>query len=169
MHELVTVFPAREYITDEEHIREAIHDIELELEDQIKYFRHEEEKLIEAQRALNSARATTLKCCERLDSPLGSKTTHATLIVVRRAARHSRLIDYLPEDHLLFIDESHMTVPQIRGMFNGDRQRKQVLVELWLPPAQRAWTTVPLKLRGIREAGGANDLYQRDAGALRDE
>ena len=126
-HELVTIFPAREYITDEEHIREAIGDIELELEEQIKYFKGED-KLIEAQRIEQRTRYDVEMLREvGFTTGIENYSRHFD----RRPAGSApfTLIDYLPDDHLLIIDESHMTLPQIRGMYNGDRQRKQVLID----------------------------------------
>ena len=127
VHELVTVFPAREYITDDEHIRDAIHDIEKELEEQIKYFRHEE-KLIEAQRIEQRTRYD-IEMLREVGFTTGIENYSRHFDRRPPGSAPFTLIDYLPEDHLLIIDESHMTVPQIRGMFNGDRQRKQVLVD----------------------------------------
>ena len=126
-HELVTIFPAREYITDDEHIREAIHDIEVELEEQIKYFKGED-KLIEAQRIEQRTRYDVEMLREvGFTTGIENYSRHFD----RRPAGSApfTLIDYLPDDHLVIIDESHMTLPQVRGMYNGDRQRKQVLID----------------------------------------
>ena len=127
VHELVTVFPAREYITDDEHIRDAIHDIEKELEEQIKYFRREE-KLIEAQRIEQRTRYD-IEMLREVGFTTGIENYSRHFDRRPPGSAPFTLIDYLPEDHLFIIDESHMTVPQIRGMYNGDRQRKQVLVD----------------------------------------
>ena len=126
-HELVTVFPAREYITDDEHIREALHDIEKELEEQVNYFK-KKDKLIEAQRIEQRTRYDVEMLREvGFTTGIENYSRHFD----RRAPGSApfTLIDYLPDDHLLVIDESHMTVPQIRGMYNGDRARKQVLID----------------------------------------
>ncbi|MDE2820728.1 MAG: excinuclease ABC subunit UvrB [Chloroflexota bacterium] len=126
-HELVTIFPAREYITDEEHIREALHDIEAELEEQIKYFTGED-KLIEAQRIEQRTRYD-IEMLREVGFTTGIENYSRHFDRRPPGSAPFTLIDYLPDDHLLIIDESHMTVPQIRGMYNGDRQRKQVLVD----------------------------------------
>ena len=126
-HELVTVFPAREYITDDEHIREAIHDIEVELEEQIKYFKRED-KLIEAQRIEQRTRYD-VEMLREVGFTTGIENYSRHFDRRPPGSAPFTLIDYLPDDHLLIIDESHMTVPQIRGMYNGDRQRKQVLID----------------------------------------
>ena len=127
IHELVTIFPAREYITDEEHIREALHDIELELEEQIKHFKRED-KLIEAQRIEQRTRYD-IEMLREVGFTTGIENYSRHFDRRPEGSAPFTLIDYLPEDHLLVIDESHMTVPQIRGMYNGDRARKQILVD----------------------------------------
>ncbi len=126
-HERVTIFPAREYITDEEHIREALHDIEMELEEQIKYFKGED-KLIEAQRIEQRTRYD-VEMLREVGFTTGIENYSRHFDRRPPGSAPFTLIDYLPDDHLLIIDESHMTVPQIRGMYNGDRQRKQVLID----------------------------------------
>ncbi|MCY3779849.1 MAG: excinuclease ABC subunit UvrB [Chloroflexi bacterium] len=127
IHNLVTIFPAREYITDEEHIREALTDIEAELEEQIAYFKRED-KLIEAQRIEQRTRYD-IEMLREVGFTTGIENYSRHFDRRPPGSAPYTLIDYLPEDHLLVIDESHMTVPQIRGMYNGDRQRKQVLVD----------------------------------------
>ena len=126
-HTLVTVFPAREYITDEEHIQEALHDIEAELEKQINYFKRED-KLIEAQR-IEQRTNYDLEMLREVGFTTGIENYSRHFDRRPPGSAPFTLIDYLPDDHLLVIDESHMTVPQIRGMYNGDRQRKQVLID----------------------------------------
>ncbi len=126
-HELVTVFPAREYITDDEHIREALHDIEKELEEQVNYFK-KEDKLIEAQRIEQRTRYD-IEMLREVGFTTGIENYSRHFDRRAPGSAPFTLIDYLPDDHLLVIDESHMTVPQIRGMYNGDRARKQVLID----------------------------------------
>ena len=127
IHELVTIFPAREYITDEEHIREALHDIEIELEEQIRYFKREG-KFIEAERIEQRTRYD-IEMLREVGFTTGIENYSRHLDRRAPGSAPFTLIDYLPEDHLLVIDESHMTVPQIRGMYNGDKARKQILVD----------------------------------------
>ena len=127
IHDLVTIFPAREYITDDEHIREALHEIEEELEEQISYFKRED-KLIEAQRIEQRTRYD-IEMLREVGFTTGIENYSRHFDRRPPGSAPYTLIDYLPEDHLLVIDESHMTIPQIRGMYNGDRQRKQVLVD----------------------------------------
>lgn len=126
-HEQVTIFPAREYITDEEHIQEALHDIEAELEEQIKYFKGED-KLVEAQRIEQRARYD-IEMLREVGFTTGIENYSRHFDRRPAGSAPYTLIDYLPDDHLLIIDESHMTLPQVRGMYNGDRGRKQVLID----------------------------------------
>ena len=127
VHTQVTIFPAREYITDEEHIREALGDVELELEEQIAYFKRED-KLIEAQRIEQRTRYD-IEMLREVGFTTGIENYSRHFDRRPPGSAPYTLIDYLPEDHLLIIDESHMTVPQIRGMYIGDRRRKEVLVD----------------------------------------
>jgi excinuclease ABC subunit B len=127
VHELVTIFPAREYITDDEHIREALLDIEKELEEQILSFKRED-KLLEAQRIEQRTRYD-IEMLREVGFTTGIENYSRHFDRRAPGSAPFTLIDYLPEDHLLVIDESHMTVPQIRGMYNGDRARKQILVD----------------------------------------
>ncbi len=127
VHDLVTIFPAREYITDDEHIREALHDIEAELEQQVAHFKRED-KLIEAQRIEQRTRYD-IEMLREVGFTTGIENYSRHFDRRPPGSAPYTLIDYLPEDHLLIIDESHMTVPQIRGMYNGDRARKQILVD----------------------------------------
>jgi len=124
--EQVQIFPAKHYITQEDRMKQAIADIEAELEEQLQRFKAEG-KFLEAQRIEQRARYDIEMLKEVAIAP-GSKTTPATSISVRWLAAVD--VDGLPaSEYLLFLDESHMTVPQIRGMFNGDRNRKNTLVE----------------------------------------
>ena len=127
VHSQVTIFPAREYITDEEHIREALHDVELELEAQIAHFKRED-KLIEAQRIEQRTRYD-IEMLREVGFTTGIENYSRHFDRRPPGSAPYTLIDYLPDDHLLVIDESHMTVPQIRGMYNGDKRRKEVLVD----------------------------------------
>ncbi|MCY4147434.1 MAG: excinuclease ABC subunit UvrB [Chloroflexi bacterium] len=127
VHQQITVFPAREYITDDEHIREALHEIEQELDEQITRLKRAD-KLIEAQRIEQRTRYD-IEMLREVGFTTGIENYSRHFDRRPPGSAPYTLIDYLPEDHLLVIDESHMTVPQIRGMFNGDRARKQVLVD----------------------------------------
>jgi excinuclease ABC subunit B len=98
--------------------------------------------------ASSSAPCTTWRCCARWASLPASRTTAATSTSARPAPPWT-LLDYFPADYLMVIDESHMTIPQVRGMYNGDRSRKNP-GRLRLPPAQRHGQPAA-QLRRIRE------------------
>jgi hypothetical protein len=92
-----------------------------------------------------------------------SRTTAATLRAVPRASGRTRCYDYFPDDFLLFIDESHVTIPQLGAMYNGDRNRKRGAGGPRLPPAQRTGQS-PAAVRGDRSALAAGGVRQRHAG-----
>jgi excinuclease ABC subunit B len=123
----VDIYPAKHYLTAEDKTKDAIKDIEAELEERIAFFKANE-KYLEAQRIEQRARYD-LEMLREVGycSGIENYSRHFD----RRAPGTPpwTLVDFLPSDYLLIIDESHMTVPQIRGMYNGDRARKETLVE----------------------------------------
>ena len=123
----VDIYPAKHYLTAEDKTKEAIKDIEAELEERMAFFKANE-KYLEAQRIEQRARYD-LEMLREVGycSGIENYSRHFD----RRAPGTPpwTLVDFLPSDYLLIIDESHMTVPQIRGMYNGDRSRKETLVE----------------------------------------
>lgn len=123
----VDIFPAKHYITDEQRLKKAIGDIEVELDERLKFFK-DNNKLLEAQRIEQRTRYD-LEMLREVGYCSGVENYSRHLD--QRAAGSSpwTLMDYLPSDYLLIIDESHMTIPQIRGMYHGDRSRKSVLAE----------------------------------------
>ena len=123
----IDVFPAKHYITQEDRLKKAITDIEVELEDRLNFFKNEG-KLLEAQR-LEQRTRYDLEMLREVGYCSGVENYSRHLDQRAAGTPPWTLIDYLPHDYLLFLDESHMTVPQIRGMYNGDRSRKEVLVE----------------------------------------
>jgi len=123
----VTIFPSREYITEQANIQRAIHDIERELEEQLAYFR-KEDKLVEAQRLEQRVRYD-LDMLREVGYTSGIENYSRHFDGRPPGSAPYTLLDYMPDDYLMVIDESHMTVPQLRGMYNGDRQRKSTLVE----------------------------------------
>lgn len=126
-HPQVTIFPAKQFVADEEKTRQALHDIEQELEDQIKYFRNND-KLVEAQRIEQRTRYD-IEMIREVGYASGIENYSRHLDQRPAGSPPHTLLDYFPDDYMLVIDESHMTVPQVRGMYNGDRARKQTLVE----------------------------------------
>ena len=123
----IDIYPAKHFVTSQERMQEALRSIEDELGEQLVIL-NREGKLLEAQRLEQRTRydvemmQETGYCAgvENYSRHLGGREAGSTPYT---------LIDYFPEDYLLFIDEAHMTLPQIRGMYNGDRARKEVLVE----------------------------------------
>lgn len=122
-----TLYPATHYITTEEKMKQAIKDIHFELEDRLKLLRSEN-KLLEAQR-LEMRTRYDLEMLEEMGFCSGIENYSRFLTGRQPGEAPSCLIDYFPDDYLLFIDESHVTVPQIGAMYAGDRARKTTLVD----------------------------------------
>ncbi|MCJ7717486.1 MAG: excinuclease ABC subunit UvrB [Anaerolineales bacterium] len=123
----VSIYPAKHFITEEEKLRQAIVDIENELDEQIIYF-NKHGKLLEAQR-IEQRSKYDLEMLREIGYCSGIENYSRHLDQRPPQSAPWTMMDYLPQDYLLILDESHMTVPQIRGMFNGDRSRKATLVE----------------------------------------
>ena len=123
----VSIFPAKHFITEEEKLRQAIVDIEEELDEQIIYF-NKHGKLLEAQRIEQRCKYD-LEMLREIGYCSGIENYSRHLDQRPPRSAPWTMMDYLPQDYLLILDESHMTVPQIRGMFNGDQSRKATLVE----------------------------------------
>ncbi|CAD2079066.1 UvrABC system protein B [Jeotgalicoccus coquinae] len=120
------IFPASHFVTREEKLKVAIERIEKELEEQLKKFRAED-KLLEAQR-LEQRTNYDLEMMREMGFCSGIENYSVHLTLRDPGSTPYTLIDYF-KDFLIMIDESHVTVPQIRGMYNGDKARKQVLVD----------------------------------------
>ncbi|MBA4383480.1 MAG: excinuclease ABC subunit B [Anaerolinea sp.] len=123
----VEIFPAKHYIANETRLKQAVTDIETELDDQVKYF-NSNQRLLEAQRIEQRCRYD-LEMLKEVGYCSGIENYSRHLDQRPAGSAPWTLMDYLPSDYLLFLDESHMTVPQIRGMYNGDQARKSTLVE----------------------------------------
>jgi len=123
----VSIYPAKQYLTAADKMKEAIADIEAELEERLKFFK-ESGKFLEAQR-LEQRTRYDLEMLKEVGYCSGIENYSRHLDRRAPGTHPWTLIDFLPTDYLLIIDESHMTVPQIRGMYNGDRARKETLVE----------------------------------------
>jgi excinuclease ABC subunit B len=123
----IAIFPASHFVTREEKMRVAIENIEKELEERLKELR-EDEKLLEAQR-LEQRTRYDLEMMTEMGFCSGIENYSRHLTLREAGSTPYTLMDYFPEDFLLVVDESHVTLPQIRGMFNGDQARKQVLVD----------------------------------------
>ncbi|MFC5735161.1 excinuclease ABC subunit UvrB [Cytobacillus gottheilii] len=125
--EHVAIFPASHFVTREEKMRVAIENIEKELEERLKVLR-EDDRLLEAQR-LEQRTRYDLEMMREMGFCSGIENYSRHLTLRPPGSTPYTLIDYFPKDFLLVVDESHVTIPQVRGMFNGDQARKNVLVE----------------------------------------
>ncbi len=123
----LTIFPARHFLTSEEDLQRAIGNIEEELEARLRYFR-ECGKLLEAQR-LEQRTRYDIEMMREIGYCSGIENYSRHLAFREAGDRPECLLDYFPDDFLMIIDESHQTLPQVRAMYNGDRMRKEVLVE----------------------------------------
>lgn len=124
--EHVAIYPASHFVTGEEKMVKAIENIEKELEEQLAKFRAED-KLLEAQR-LEQRTRYDLEMMSEMGFCSGIENYSRHLTLRESGSTPYTLIDYFPEDFLLVVDESHVTLPQVRGMFNGDQARKGMLV-----------------------------------------
>lgn len=124
--EHVAIFPASHFVTREEKMNLAIENIEKELEEQLKILRAED-KLLEAQR-LEQRTNYDLEMMREMGFCSGIENYSRHLTLREAGATPYTLLDYFPKDFLLVVDESHVSLPQVRGMFNGDQARKSVLV-----------------------------------------
>jgi excinuclease ABC subunit B len=121
------VFPSSHYVTPKEKLETAIEKIKKEFEERMEWFeRHD--KLLEAQRLAQRTKYD-IEMLEETGFVKGIENYSRYLTNREPGEQPATLIDYFPDDWLLLVDESHMTLPQVRGMYNGDRARKEVLVE----------------------------------------
>ena len=123
----ISVFPASHYVVAPEKIKKACDNIEIELKERIQYFKGED-KLIEAQR-ISERTNFDIEMLRETGFCSGIENYSRHLNFMEPGATPMTLMDYFKDDCLIIIDESHMTIPQIRGMFAGDRSRKQTLVD----------------------------------------
>lgn len=121
------IYPAKHFVTSRENLNRAMEDIREELSVRLKYMR-EEGMLLEAQR-LEQRTLYDLEMMTELGYCSGVENYSRHLEGRKEGERPSTLIDFFPDDFLLFADESHVSIPQIRAMYNGDRSRKTTLVE----------------------------------------
>ncbi len=121
------VYPASHYVSDQDNLVRAMGDIRLELTDRLVAFR-EDNRLVEAQR-LEQRTQLDLEMMQELGYCTGIENYSRHLDGRTQGQPPSTLIDYFPDDFLLFVDESHMSIPQVGAMYKGDRSRKQTLVD----------------------------------------
>ncbi len=121
------IFPASHYVVPQEKIRKACDNIEKELEERVRYFKGED-KLIEAQRIAERTNFDVEMMRETgFCSGIENYSRHLSFMAAGEAPM--TLMDFFPEDFLIIVDESHITIPQVRGMYAGDRSRKMTLVD----------------------------------------
>lgn len=125
--EKIQIFPGSHYVTPYDKLKVALGEIEHELQERLRQFKREG-KLLEAQR-LEQRTRFDLEMLEETGFVKGIENYSRYLTNRAPGEQPATLLDYYPDDFLMLIDESHMTMPQIRGMYNGDRARKEVLVE----------------------------------------
>jgi excinuclease ABC subunit B len=123
----IAIYPASHYIVPKEKMKEAIQEIEQELEERLAYFRREG-KLLEAQRIEQRTRYD-IEMLQEIGFCKGIENYSRVMAGREPGSSPFTLLDYFPKDYLLFVDESHVTLPQVRGMYAGDRARKESLIE----------------------------------------
>ena len=125
--ESAPVYPAKYFVTDRDKLQKAIHNIGIELKERLEVFR-ENEKYLEAQR-LEQRTRFDIEMMKEIGYCSGIENYSRHMDGRAAGTRPYTLFDYFPDDFLLVIDESHVTIPQLRAMYNGDRRRKETLVE----------------------------------------
>lgn len=121
------IYPASHYIVPQDKLEDALNDLKQEMEERVKFF-NENGKLIEAQR-IRQRTEYDIEMLKEVGTCKGIENYSRVLSRRPAGSIPSTLLDYFPDDFLLFVDESHVTLPQVRGMFGGDRGRKENLVE----------------------------------------
>ncbi|AXU29457.1 excinuclease ABC subunit UvrB [Clostridioides difficile] len=123
----VVIFPASHYVTTPERIEKAIVEIEDELQEQIKFFK-ENDRLLEAQR-IEQRTKYDIEMLKEIGFCQGIENYSRHITGRSEGERPYTLMDFFPDDYLIIVDEAHVTIPQVRGMYAGDRSRKTSLIE----------------------------------------
>lgn len=123
----ISLFAASHFVTSNEKIKQSVKNIKEELDQRLDYFK-KENKLLEYQRLMERTNYD-LEMLSETGSCRGVENYSRHLALKQPGATPTTLIDFFPDDYLLVVDESHVTLPQVRGMFNGDQARKKVLVD----------------------------------------
>ncbi len=123
----INIFPSSHYVTPKDKVLRAIDDIKKEFDERMAYF-EKNDKYLEAQRLAQRTKFD-LEMLEETGFVKGIENYSRYLTNREPGEQPATLLDYFPDDFLLFVDESHQTLPQVRGMYNGDRARKEILVD----------------------------------------
>ena len=123
----ISIFPSSHYVTPKQKLERAIEGIKQEFDERMEFF-EKHDKLLEAQRLAQRTKYD-IEMLEETGFVKGIENYSRYLTNREPGEQPATLLDYFPDDFLMFVDESHMTLPQVRGMYNGDRARKEVLVE----------------------------------------
>jgi excinuclease ABC subunit B len=123
----VAIFPASHYVTTKDRIESAIENIEVELQERMQYFK-DEDKLLEAQR-IDQRTKYDIEMLKEIGFCQGIENYSRHITGREEGEKPYTLMDFFPDDFLIIVDESHVTIPQIRGMYAGDRSRKGSLIE----------------------------------------
>ena len=123
----VAIYPASHYIVPQDKLEEALAEIKEEMEERVQFF-VDNEKLIEAQR-IRQRTEYDIEMLREIGTCKGVENYSRVMSRRPKGSTPSTLLDYFPDDYLLFVDESHVTLPQVRGMYGGDRARKENLVD----------------------------------------
>lgn len=123
----IVIFPASHYVTTPERVENAIIEIEKELEERIKYFK-DEDKLLEAQR-IDQRTKYDVEMLREIGFCQGIENYSRHVTGRQAGEKPYTLMDFFPDDYLIIVDESHVTIPQVRGMYAGDRSRKGSLID----------------------------------------
>lgn len=126
-YSVITLFPATQFMTNKDKIEEGIRRIEEELKERIEFYKNED-RILEKERIMMRTNYD-LEMLKEIGSCPGVENYSRHLSLREEGETPSTLMDFFGEDYLLIVDESHVTLPQVRGMFNGDRARKQTLVD----------------------------------------
>ena len=125
--DLLDIYPAKHYVTEEHRMEKALKDIEEELEERLEYFR-KDGRLLEAQR-LEQRTRYDMEMMREIGTCSGIENYSRHIDQRAEGSAPWTLLDFMPSRYLMVLDESHMMVPQLRGMYKGDRSRKEVLVD----------------------------------------
>ena len=169
----IAIFPASHYVVPKERMEKAIRNIEIELEEQVKYFKSEG-KLLEAQRIAERTNFD-IEMMRETGFCSGIENYSRHLAGLAPGQPPNTLMDYFPDDFIIMIDESHKTVPQIGGMYHGDQSRKQTLVDYGfrLPSAKDNrplnFEEFESKINQVLFVSATPGQYERDHELLRAE